>query len=259
MTENSRELIVMTPTSSIYKEGERIHKILSKLGRKDEKMGGKYLKSIESDYLATIYQCDSKSQVIEYLPGPNLYSFCEQGDYLSADKIFIQIVNDLHEKAKNLDKSKYSHVREQFSIFKDVRAPRKLSAEIKLARSLAEKFSHDPLDEIVLHGDLHHENVHRSSLGHYKAFDPKGVVGERAYEFASILKNPWNYPSISEDKSLFLERSEYFSKKANLDVDRLRALAFLHFCMSLLWAIQDGAEYTHQRELILMSFDSIRP
>ena len=42
----------------------------------------------------------------------------------------------------------------------------------------------------ALHGDLHHDNVLHSARG-WLAIDPKGMVGERTYEVANLLGNPW--------------------------------------------------------------------
>ena len=47
----------------------------------------------------------------------------------------------------------------------------------------------DQQDVRVLHGDIHHRNIRKSSRG-WLSFDPKGVVGERAYECANTLCNP---------------------------------------------------------------------
>lgn len=44
--------------------------------------------------------------------------------------------------------------------------------------------------EHLLHGDLHHDNVLRAGDGSWTAIDPKGVVGDAAYEPAAMLHNP---------------------------------------------------------------------
>lgn len=43
---------------------------------------------------------------------------------------------------------------------------------------------------VLLHGDLHHDNVLANGEG-WLAIDPKGVVGEPAYEVGALLRNFW--------------------------------------------------------------------
>jgi aminoglycoside/hydroxyurea antibiotic resistance kinase len=42
----------------------------------------------------------------------------------------------------------------------------------------------------VLHGDLHHGNVLDFGLRGWLAIDPKGLLGERGFDFANIFTNP---------------------------------------------------------------------
>jgi streptomycin 6-kinase len=42
----------------------------------------------------------------------------------------------------------------------------------------------------MLHGDLHHGNVLDFAHHGWRAIDPKGIVGDRAFDFANILCNP---------------------------------------------------------------------
>ena len=43
---------------------------------------------------------------------------------------------------------------------------------------------------VLLHGDLHHDNILRARRQPWLALDPKGVVGEPAYEVGALLRNP---------------------------------------------------------------------
>ncbi|WP_188898627.1 aminoglycoside phosphotransferase family protein [Microlunatus endophyticus] len=59
------------------------------------------------------------------------------------------------------------------------------------AAQVAEQLLADQHGDVVLHGDLHHENVlwfgpERGWL----AIDPKGIYGDPAFDFATLLTNP---------------------------------------------------------------------
>jgi streptomycin 6-kinase len=45
-------------------------------------------------------------------------------------------------------------------------------------------------DVVALHGDMHHENVLRFGSRGWLAIDPKGLTGERGFDYANIFCNP---------------------------------------------------------------------
>jgi streptomycin 6-kinase len=48
----------------------------------------------------------------------------------------------------------------------------------------------EPREVGVLHGDLHHGNVLDFGVRGWLAIDPKGLLGERGFDFANIFTNP---------------------------------------------------------------------
>ncbi len=55
---------------------------------------------------------------------------------------------------------------------------------------LAAELLDDPREQVVLHGDLHHGNVLDFGARGWLAIDPKGLLGERAFDFCNLLCNP---------------------------------------------------------------------
>jgi len=47
-----------------------------------------------------------------------------------------------------------------------------------------------PIQDRLLHGDLHHDNVLFDSRRGGLAIDPKGVIGELKYEIGAALETP---------------------------------------------------------------------
>src|SRR5262249_48966777 len=62
---------------------------------------------------------------------------------------------------------------------------------------------------VLLHGDLHHDNVLDGGLRGWLAIDPKGIIGERAYETGALLRNP------TEDASRFA-RPEVIDRRVRI-------------------------------------------
>ena len=68
----------------------------------------------------------------------------------------------------------------------DQRLPRHL---MTVAEAALDEIERDDPQRVVLHGDLHQENVLLDAAGGWLAIDPKGVVGPACYEVARFLNN----------------------------------------------------------------------
>lgn len=84
-----------------------------------------------------------------------------------------------------------------------------------------------PQDVTLLHGDIHHGNVldFGSERG-WLAIDPKGLKGERAFDYANIFTNPdLADPSqlIATNPTFFAKRLAIVSKSASIDAKRMLA------------------------------------
>ncbi|WP_223694332.1 aminoglycoside phosphotransferase family protein [Leifsonia poae] len=61
---------------------------------------------------------------------------------------------------------------------------------LKRAAAIAVALLADPVDEVVLHGDLHHGNVLDFGRDGWLAIDPKHLIGDSGFDYANILCNP---------------------------------------------------------------------
>jgi streptomycin 6-kinase len=93
-------------------------------------------------------------------------------------------------------------------------------------------------NQFLLHGDLHHFNILQTEQG-WRAIDPKGVVGEPAYEIASFLYNP-NERLIS--KAMLARRIAQFSELLTLDRERLLGWGVVQAVLSAWWSFDSGED-----------------
>ena len=99
---------------------------------------------------------------------------------------------------------------------------------------------------ILLHGDLHHDNIlsaHVSSAGRqpWLAIDPKGVVGEPAYEVGALLRNLWPDRHTHSNPGRLLERRLHrLAEELALDPARVRGWAVAQAVLSAVWGIEDN-------------------
>lgn len=114
------------------------------------------------------------------------------------------------------------------------------SDEPRLAgpKSVAVTLLADPHDPVLLHGDIHHGNVLDFGERGWLAIDPWGYVGERAYDYANILRNP-DLERVCEPGRL--ERGIWeIARLAELDAARLRLWIYAHAGLSAAWDLMDG-------------------
>jgi streptomycin 6-kinase len=93
---------------------------------------------------------------------------------------------------------------------------------------------------VLLHGDLHHENILASARDGWLAIDPQGVIGEPAYEVGAFLRNPM--PSLLDRPNLeqvLARRIQLFSETLGLDPIRLRGWGFAQAVLAAVWSIED--------------------
>ena len=97
-------------------------------------------------------------------------------------------------------------------------------------------------NEVVLHGDLHHENLLRAHAG-WLAIDAKGVVGEPAYEVGALLRNPKpGLLSLPHPGRVLRRRADALCEALDLDRSRVRAWAYAQAVLSAAWSVEDGED-----------------
>ena len=90
--------------------------------------------------------------------------------------------------------------------------------------SVANVLLSSPHDEVVLHGDLHHGNILDFGTRGWLAIDPKGLVGERGFDYANIFTNPdLAEPTrpVAIEPDIFTQRVNIVSEVARIERQRL--------------------------------------
>lgn len=93
---------------------------------------------------------------------------------------------------------------------------------------------------VLLHGDLHHDNILDSGAGRWVAIDPKGVIGEPAYELGAFLRNPVARLGTANFRAMTACRIAIFADTLDLDPERIRDWALAQAILSAWWSIEDN-------------------
>ena len=257
---NNARKISSTATGDIFlvesDDSRAILKILNDLGVKDELPGSYFLKICEGLGAARLFKFDERALLMEYLPGENLYQFSKINNEKRASEIFCEVIRKIRRPAHTIDSERLVDYAKLFSVLEDIEINKEMRELFECARYLVRELLKTQSEEVILHGDLHHENIISRATGEFVCFDPKGMVGDPSYELGTTLKNPWDYPEISQNIEIYKRRAKYFSSELSLPYNRVIGFSFVHLCLSIAWALEQSANYEHQLKLAQKLFQT---
>lgn len=91
---------------------------------------------------------------------------------------------------------------------------------------------------VVLHGDIHHENVLDGGPRGWLAIDPQGLIGERGFDYANILCNP--DIEVAGARGRLRARVAIIAEEAGLEPRRILAWTLAYAGLSASWTLADG-------------------
>jgi streptomycin 6-kinase len=106
------------------------------------------------------------------------------------------------------------------------------------AAATARDLLREPRDVCVLHGDLHHGNVLDFGPRGWLAIDPKGLVGERGFDFANVFCNP--DLEIATAPGRLARRANVIAEAAGFERSRLLRWILAYAGLSAAWSLEDG-------------------
>jgi streptomycin 6-kinase len=104
-----------------------------------------------------------------------------------------------------------------------------------------------PQDPTVLHGDIHHSNVLDFGPRGWLAIDPKGLYGERGFDYANIFCNPDRDCALAP--GCFERRVERVAQAAGLERRRLLQWILAWSGLSAAWILETGEVPEIDREI----------
>jgi streptomycin 6-kinase len=121
----------------------------------------------------------------------------------------------------------------------DAPVPRRL---VEQAVSLGRSFVDDATtDAVLMHGDLHYQNVLAGEREPWLVIDPKPMAGDAHYEVAPMLWNRWDEVVATGDaRSAVRRRFHTIVDCAGLDEDRARDWVVVRELHNVLWNLQDA-------------------
>ena len=95
---------------------------------------------------------------------------------------------------------------------------------------------------MLLHGDLHHDNILLDSKGRYRIIDPKGVIGDPVFDIPRFIINEFLDKHDDNPDQKFAYITRVFSERFNIPKSDIGDLTYVELCMAHCWQVEDRQE-----------------
>lgn len=112
------------------------------------------------------------------------------------------------------------------------------------AEQIYKIYAPDPSKQVLMHGDLHNDNILLSQRG-WIAIDPKGVVGEPEFEPAAFLRNlGYDFQGRDNPQETVKRRILRISEELGYDKLKVQDWAMASAMLSALWFMEDQNKFS---------------
>jgi streptomycin 6-kinase len=180
------------------------------------------------------------------MPGTSIKSYFPDKEEKSIE-IACRVTQRLH-KANIPAAHNFPHIKDWLSVLdKDWKIPHEY---LQKARKLRDRLMQNAGPDVLLHGDLHHDNILQNG-DDWLVIDPKGVIGEAAYEVAAFIRNPMpELLTAHNGEEMIQNRIKVFAHLLNIPAKRILDWCFVQAVLAWVWALEDGCDAGYREQLV---------
>ena len=216
--------------------------VMLKISHHDEERRGSMLLAAWSGHgAARVLEQEGDAVLMERATGPrSLVHLSVSGSDAAATKVLCTTAHALHEASVDvLDSREPLDLVPLRTWFRDLFAHGdELTPFHRRGAVLASSLLDDERDIVALHGDLHHGNVLDFGERGWLAIDPKGLLGERAFDYCNLLCNP--SPAFALEPGRLEARFAAVTDAAALPPDRFAQWLVAWCALSSTWHALEG-------------------
>jgi streptomycin 6-kinase len=228
---------IETPSSLLLAVRHNGVPAMLKIAREEEeRRGGALMAWWNGDGAAKVLARHGEALLLERATGPrSLAAMVTDGQDEEASRILCGVAARLHAPRRGSPPDLMPLTRWFEALAPAARTQGGLLAQ---ADSVAQALLADPRDVVMLHGDIHHGNVLDGRERGWLAIDPKGLLGERTFDFVNILRNPDATVALAPGR--FDRQAEVLAAAASLERRRLLDWTLAFAGLSAAWHLADG-------------------
>jgi streptomycin 6-kinase len=188
---------------------------------------------------AKVFAHDGPALLLERLEGQrDLSKMARSGQDDAATGIICSVVAGLHAPRARVPPENLVPMQIWFRPL-DPAALRYGGILTKCAAAARDLLAH-PQSVVPLHGDIHHGNILDGGERGWLAIDPKGILGERGFDYANLFRNP--DASIAAEPGRLRRRVEIVARAAELEPKRLMTWILAYAGLGAAWTMEGGGQ-----------------
>ena len=218
-----------------------------KIAKAEEEINGAHLMSwYAGSGAARVLAHEGSALLLERLCGPqSLIEMERSGKGSEATRIICKVVAKLH-SARDRPPPKTLYPMQGWFRPLEPMASR-LGGVLTKSAIAARQLLAMPQSVVPLHGDIHHGNVLDGNERGWLAIDPKGVLGERAFDYANLFCHP--EAKIAKEPGRLLERIDTVARYGHQDPNRLLMWILAYAGLKSVWTMERYGNGQEAREL----------
>ncbi|MBD3922459.1 phosphotransferase [Paenibacillus sp. PR3] len=104
--------------------------------------------------------------------------------------------------------------------------------------------------QMLLHGDFHHDNILLDEEGEYRIIDPKGVIGDPIFDTPRFILNEYGDDITPELRHKINHIIAVFEQQLHIPSTILRQCLYIETTMGVCWCVEDGASPEEYKKLL---------
>jgi streptomycin 6-kinase len=219
----------------------------------DELRGAHYLAWRDGRGAVRLIDRESNFMLLEYAGERHLRAVLDREGDDAATEIAASVLGELTAPSDQPFPADLQPLRARFeSLFSKAAADRAIGRTGLYAEAaeIAERLVAEPRRLCPLHGDLHHDNIIEGPRG-WLAIDPKGVLGDPAFDAANMLYNPLERDDLCLDPKRITHMAGVFARVLHVEPRHILDHAIAYGCLSAAWHAADGNAKDEARELAI--------
>jgi streptomycin 6-kinase len=228
---------IFTHSSSLLPVRQGSIPAMLKIAQSEEELAGGILMSWwNGEGAARVFARDGTAILLERAEGcRSLAQLAQQGRDDEASRIICDVVAKLHlSRAEPPEKLVPLHL--WFRELEPVAV--RHGGIFAKAAAVARDLLAAPQGVVVLHGDIHHGNILDFGARGWLAIDPKGLIGERGFDFANIFCNPDH--EVATATGRLARQAKIIADASGQQHARLLQWVLAYAGLSAAWSINEG-------------------
>ncbi|KKB08547.1 hypothetical protein VE25_18160 [Devosia geojensis] len=220
-----------------------------KIATAEEELNGAHLMAwYAGNGAARVLAHDGPGLLLERLSGQkSLIEMERSGRGDEATKIICAVVARLHAARDRMPPETLYPMATWFRQLEPAAA--RLGGVLTKSAAAARELLATPQYVVPLHGDIHHGNILDGDERGWLAIDPKGVLGERAFDYANLFCHP--EAKVTTEAGRLDQRIDIVARHANLDPKRLLKWILAYAGLKSVWTMKREGGGQEARELTI--------